>query len=144
MPTIVAAVPAKTAPIVDVAPPKTTTSVDYIVISAEELERPYRVIIQNDEVTPMDFVVLVLLTIFELEIGRAMSVMYDAHNNGRALVRTMPLEEAQQRVYSAPEFGPRCWLPTQLLPRTRRVALLGLASDDIVGIHVKHLCQLDP
>jgi ATP-dependent Clp protease adaptor protein ClpS len=101
MPTIVAAVPAKTAPIVDVAPPKTTTSVDYIVISAEELERPYRVIIQNDEVTPMDFVVLVLLTIFELEIGRAMSVMYDAHNNGRALVRTMPLEEAQQRVYSA-------------------------------------------
>jgi ATP-dependent Clp protease adaptor protein ClpS len=96
MPTTAAAEPAKTGPIVDVAPPKTTTSVDYIVISAEELERPYRVIIQNDEVTPMDFVVLVLLTIFELEIGRAMSVMYDAHNNGRAL-----LEEAQQRVYSA-------------------------------------------
>ncbi|HET9224021.1 MAG TPA: ATP-dependent Clp protease adaptor ClpS [Roseiflexaceae bacterium] len=101
MPTIAAAQPAKVAPIVDVAPPKTTTSTDYIVISAEELERPYRVIIQNDDVTPMEFVVLVLLTIFELEFERAMSVMLDAHTKGRALVRTLPLEDAQQRVYSA-------------------------------------------
>lgn len=91
----------KTAPIVDVASPKTTTGVEYVVIGAEELERPYRVIIQNDDVTPMDFVVLVLLTIFELDVERAMSVMYTAHINGRALVRTLPLEDAQQRVYNA-------------------------------------------
>jgi ATP-dependent Clp protease adaptor protein ClpS len=111
MPRTVAASPAKTAPVVDVAPPKTTTGVDYVVINAEELERPYRVIIQNDDVTPMDFVVLVLLTIFELEIERAMSVMLDAHNNGRALVRTLPLEDAQQRVYSAQSLAREAGYP---------------------------------
>jgi ATP-dependent Clp protease adaptor protein ClpS len=110
MPRTVAA-PAKTAPIVDVASPKTTTGVDYIVIGAEELERLYRVIIQNDDVTPMDFVVLVLLTVFELDIERAMTVMYDAHNNGRALVRTLPLEDAQQRVYSAQSLAREAGYP---------------------------------
>jgi ATP-dependent Clp protease adaptor protein ClpS len=107
----VAGAPAKTAPVVDVASPKTTTGVEYIVIGAEELERPYRVIIQNDDVTPMDFVVLVLLTIFELDIERAMSVMLDAHNNGRALVRTLPLEDAQQRVYSAQSLAREAGYP---------------------------------
>jgi ATP-dependent Clp protease adaptor protein ClpS len=86
---------------VDVALPKTTTDVEYVVITNEELERPYRVIIQNDDVTPMEFVVLVLLTIFELDFERAMEVMLEAHQKGRALVGTLPLEEAQQRVYEA-------------------------------------------
>jgi ATP-dependent Clp protease adaptor protein ClpS len=86
---------------VDIALPKTTTDVEYVVITNEELERPYRVIIQNDDVTPMEFVVLVLLTIFELDYERAMEVMLEAHRNGRALVGTLPLEEAQQRVYEA-------------------------------------------
>jgi len=87
--------------IVDVAPPKTTTDVEYVVIADEELERPYRVIIENDDVTPMDFVVMVLLTVFELDFESAMHVMLDAHQKGRALVRTLPFEEAQQRVYAA-------------------------------------------
>lgn len=88
-------------PVVDVALPKTTTDLEYVVITEEELERPYRVIIQNDDVTPMEFVVLVLLTIFELDFERAFEVMLEAHHNGRALVRTLPFEEAQQRVYDA-------------------------------------------
>jgi len=111
MPRTIAVAPAKTAPVVDVASPKTTTGVENIVIGAEELERPYRVIIQNDDVTPMDFVVLVLLTIFELDIERAMSVMLDAHNKGRALVRTLPLEDAQQRVYSAQSLAREAGYP---------------------------------
>jgi ATP-dependent Clp protease adaptor protein ClpS len=86
---------------VDVALPKTTTDVEYVVITEDELERPYRVIIQNDDITPMEFVVLVLLTIFELDFERAMEVMLEAHHNGRALVRTLPFEEAQQCVYEA-------------------------------------------
>ena len=85
----------------DIAPPETTTHVDYVLINEEELERPYRVIIENDDVTPMEFVVLVLLSIFELEYDRAFDVMLEAHNKGRAYVATLPFEDAQQRVYTA-------------------------------------------
>jgi ATP-dependent Clp protease adaptor protein ClpS len=84
-----------------VAIPKTTTDVEFIVASDEELEKPYRVIIENDDVTPMDFVVLVLLSIFELSFERAQDVMLTAHYEGRAYVVTLPFEEAQQRVYTA-------------------------------------------
>ena len=80
---------------------KTVTDVEYLVASDEELDRPYRVIIQNDDVTPMDFVVLVLLTIFQLPFNRAMRVMMEAHQKGRAYVMSLPFEEAQQRVYDA-------------------------------------------
>ena len=86
---------------IDIAPPKTTTDIDYVVVTETELERPYRVIIENDDVTPMDFVVLVLLTVFELPYERAEEVMYQAHVEGRAYVATFPFEEAQQRVYAA-------------------------------------------
>ena len=80
---------------------KTVTDVEYLVANDEELDRPYRVIIQNDDVTPMDFVVLVLLTIFQLPFDRAMSVMIEAHRKGRAYVMSLPFQEAQQRVYDA-------------------------------------------
>lgn len=78
-----------------------TTGVEYVVVSDEDLEQPYRVIILNDDVTPMDFVVAVLLLIFELVPDQAMAVMLEAHTNGRALVKVLPLKEAQELVYAA-------------------------------------------
>ena len=86
---------------VDVAPPETTTTTEYIIASDEDLERPYRVIIENDDVTPMEFVVLVLLSIFDLDIERAEAVMLEAHYKGQAYVVSLPFEDAQQRVYQA-------------------------------------------
>lgn len=86
---------------VDVAPPETTTTTEYIIASEEDLERPYRVIIENDDVTPMEFVVLVLLSIFDLDMERAEAVMLEAHYKGQAYVVTLPFEDAQQRVYQA-------------------------------------------
>lgn len=79
----------------------TTTDVEFIVAGDEELEKPYRVIIENDDVTPMEFVVLVLVFIFELPYDRADEVMIEAHVKGRAYVVTLPYKEAQQRVYAA-------------------------------------------
>lgn len=71
------------------------------VAERDELEKPYRVIIENDDVTPMDFVVLTLRVFFGLGFERAMAVMLTAHNEGRAHVVTLPFEEAQERVYNA-------------------------------------------
>jgi ATP-dependent Clp protease adaptor protein ClpS len=59
------------------------------------------VIIYNDDVTPMDFVVAVLRGIFRLSGPNAVQVMYTAHHQGRALVDTLPKPVAQERVYQA-------------------------------------------
>jgi len=82
-----------------VAPP--VTDIEFKVMDDAELERPYRVIIHNDDVTPMDFVIAVLVTFFELSAERAIDVMLTAHHNGQALVKVLPYEEAHRRVYDA-------------------------------------------
>jgi ATP-dependent Clp protease adaptor protein ClpS len=61
----------------------------------------YRVIIHNDDITPMDFVVLVLTGIFQLLLPDAVDVMYTAHNHGEAYVASLPKSEAQNRINKA-------------------------------------------
>lgn len=65
----------------------------------EATEGPlYQVIIHNDDVTPMNFVLHVLTSIFELSGLHAAQVMYTAHYHGSAYVQTLPQLEAQRRV----------------------------------------------
>ncbi len=73
--------------------------VEFIV--ADELEPPWRVLIHNDDVTPMNFVVAVLRDIFELTLERAEAVMLTAHYTGGAVVGTWPREDAKHRVQQA-------------------------------------------
>ena len=79
----------------------TDLDIEFVVMDETELERPYRVIIHNDNVTTFDFVIAVLVTIFELSFGRAEHVAYEAHTKGQAYVATLPLEEAKSRVFKA-------------------------------------------
>jgi ATP-dependent Clp protease adaptor protein ClpS len=62
------------------------------------LEPLYRVIIHNDDVTPMDFVLHILRSVFLLDSLRALQVMYTAHYHGSAYVQTLPKSEAMERV----------------------------------------------
>lgn len=66
-----------------------------------ELEPLYRVIIHNDDVTPMDFVVYVLERIFFVSGPDAVTIMLTAHYKGSAYVQTLPKSEAQARVSKA-------------------------------------------
>jgi ATP-dependent Clp protease adaptor protein ClpS len=66
-----------------------------------ELEPLYRVIIHNDDVTPMDFVVRILERIFFVSGPSAVHIMYTAHYQGEALVQVLPKSEAQDRVNRA-------------------------------------------
>ena len=66
-----------------------------------EEESPYKVIIHNDDVTPMDFVVSVLLKIFKLMLPDAEQIMLIAHLRGIAYVQTLPKSEAKKRVGKA-------------------------------------------
>jgi ATP-dependent Clp protease adaptor protein ClpS len=67
----------------------------------EALEPPFRVLIHNDEVTPYDFVILILAKVFRLMPLEAEHVTYVAHTNGIAYVATLPLSEARKRVGKA-------------------------------------------
>jgi ATP-dependent Clp protease adaptor protein ClpS len=64
-------------------------------------EPMYRVIIHNDDVTPMDFVVHILNTIFMLLPPDAVKVMYLAHYRGQAVVQILPRSEAERRINKA-------------------------------------------
>jgi ATP-dependent Clp protease adaptor protein ClpS len=63
-----------------------------------ELEPMYRVIIHNDDVTPMDFVIHVLERIFFVGRPEAVEIMLAAHFNGAAYVQSLPKNEAQNRI----------------------------------------------
>ncbi len=83
--------------------PKTSTrAIPRIVEWPEtELEPLYRVIIHNDDVTPMDFVVHILKQIFFVNGPDALNIMFAAHYTGAAYVQSLPKSEAQGRVNKA-------------------------------------------
>lgn len=65
------------------------------------LEPRYRVIIHNDDVTPMEFVTHVLATIFFLGYPEAVEIMLHAHYRGEAIVQILPKAEAEKRINKA-------------------------------------------
>ena len=66
-----------------------------------DLEPMYSVVIHNDDVTPMNFVVEVLKQIFFLGNDRAAEIMLAAHLRGSAYVQSLPRMEAEKRVQKA-------------------------------------------
>ncbi len=60
-----------------------------------------KVLLHNDDVTPYDFVVRMLITVFEFSAIRAVSVTQRAHVTGTACVGTYSLENAKYRVGQA-------------------------------------------
>ncbi len=67
----------------------------------EAIEPPYKIYIHNDDVTPFDFVVIVLQRFFGLNPLEAERVAYTAHSSGMAYVTTLPKSEAEKRVGQA-------------------------------------------
>ena len=66
-----------------------------------ELEPLFKVIIHNDNITPMDFVVHVLKSHFYLSNDKAADIMFTAHVYGTAYVQTLAKSEAQKRIAKA-------------------------------------------
>jgi ATP-dependent Clp protease adaptor protein ClpS len=65
------------------------------------LEPNCRVIVHNDDVTPYEFVIMILQRIFELAPFEAERVTFLAHTAGIAYVTTLPCPEAYIRVGKA-------------------------------------------
>jgi ATP-dependent Clp protease adaptor protein ClpS len=65
------------------------------------LEPNCRVYIHNDDVTPYEFVLVILQRIFRLTSLEAEHVTFLAHTSGIAYVATLPCPEAHKRVGKA-------------------------------------------
>ncbi|MDH5822730.1 ATP-dependent Clp protease adapter ClpS [Luteimonas sp. RD2P54] len=72
-----------------------------------EVARPplYTVILLNDDYTPMDFVVDVLVRFFTLDIERATQVMLHVHTRGRGVCGVFSREVAESKVAQVNEYA---------------------------------------
>ena len=64
-----------------------------------KLKRPpmYKVIMLNDDYTPMEFVVDVLMKFFQMDPEKAWQVMYAVHTTGSAVVGIFPRDIAETK-----------------------------------------------
>jgi ATP-dependent Clp protease adapter protein ClpS len=63
----------------------------------EKIDTPkdYHVMLHNDDNTPVNVVVDVLHTVFQMERARSMQIMMAAHNSGKAIVCTRNKDMAE-------------------------------------------------
>lgn len=78
-----------------------TPEIEILEQSETELEQLYRVIIHNDSITPMDFVVHILKTVFYLSNPKSAHIMLTAHVYGSSYVQTVAKSEAEKRINKA-------------------------------------------
>jgi len=78
-------------------------------------EKPplYKVLILNDDYTPMEFVVHVLERFFGLTHGQAVELMLTVHKKGVAVVGVFSFEIAETKVAQVMDFARRHQHPLQ-------------------------------
>ena len=72
-----------------------------------EVMRPplYRVLLLNDDYTPMDFVVEVLQVFFSMNLEKATQVMLHVHTRGQGVCGVFTREVAETKVVQVNEFS---------------------------------------
>jgi ATP-dependent Clp protease adaptor protein ClpS len=75
--------------------------------------RMYRVLLHNDDYTPMDFVVRLLQTVFHHTESRATEIMLHVHNKGVGVAGVFTHEIAETKVTQVMDFARKHQHPLQ-------------------------------
>ena len=70
-----------------------------------DIARPWNVVVWNDPVNLMTYVVLVFRKLFGYSEATATKLMLQVHNEGRAIVASEPRERAEIAVYRLHHHG---------------------------------------
>ena len=73
----------------------------------------YKVLMLNDDYTPMEFVVLVLKRYFRMDLEQATRVMLHVHQRGVGVCGIFPLEVAETKVNQVMDFAKQNQHPLQ-------------------------------
>ncbi len=73
----------------------------------------YKVLMLNDDYTPMEFVVLVLKRFFRMDLEQATRVMLHVHQRGVGVCGIFPLEVAETKVNQVMDFARQNQHPLQ-------------------------------
>jgi ATP-dependent Clp protease adaptor protein ClpS len=78
-----------------------------------DLRQPqlWKVILLNDDYTPMDFVVQLLETVFDKSPAEAYRIMMQVHLDGSSLCGVYPFEIAETRVATTEDLAQRSGYP---------------------------------
>ncbi|MCI4665424.1 MAG: ATP-dependent Clp protease adapter ClpS [Neomegalonema sp.] len=90
-------------------------SVDIAVKPKTKTKRPsmYKVLLLNDDYTPMEFVVHVLERFFSITHEHAVQIMLTVHNQGVAVVGVFTYEVAETKVAQVMDYARRHQHPLQ-------------------------------
>lgn len=76
-------------------------------LTQQRLEPPrmYRVVLHNDDYTPMDFVIDVLSRFFNLQYEQATEIMLKVHYEGKGVCGTFTAEIAETKVQQVMQYA---------------------------------------
>jgi ATP-dependent Clp protease adaptor protein ClpS len=72
-------------------------------VTSKDLKKPpkFKVIVFNDDYTPMEFVVAMFMKVFKHNETTSVNLTMDIHNKGSAIAGVYPYEIAEQKIIDA-------------------------------------------
>lgn len=85
--------------------PQENSSVKERNLSKIKKPKKYLVIFHNDDFTPMDFVIILLMNIFFKDYNEAETLMLKVHNDGQAVVGSYSYDIAMSKAKNATDIA---------------------------------------